>query len=101
MTDQREIKQFRLGAKRKRYAPPSSVTERYKTACKIRSSQRWRNLRALYLTKQPVCQDCADAAACEVHHIEGVSAHPELAFEWENLRALCIPCHEKRHQRRK
>ena len=32
-----------------------------------------------------------------VDHIKSVKAHPELAFELDNLRILCRPCDNKRH----
>ena len=85
----------------KRKRMPQKETQEYKTACKLRSSQRWRNLRAMYLRRNPLCQDCAKVAGVEVHHVMGVTRYPELCFEETNLRALCVRCHEIRHRRRK
>ncbi|MCI5919072.1 MAG: HNH endonuclease [Roseburia sp.] len=64
------------------------------------------------------CQDCrkriADAKANgikligedlkirraeEVHHIEELKEHPELALDDNNLISLCTQCHNKRHGR--
>jgi 5-methylcytosine-specific restriction endonuclease McrA len=84
----------------KRRRMPEKRTRQYGVACKLRSSARWQKLRAAYLRRNPVCQDCAQRASYEVHHIHGVTEHPELCFEEENLRALCIPCHEARHNNR-
>lgn len=96
---QRAIGKFGLRrGKRKKYVTRESVTEAYKTACRLRSSGRWRRLRAVYLSKYPVCQDCGQRAAIEVHHIIGVAERPDFAFAEDNLRALCIPCHESRHK---
>jgi 5-methylcytosine-specific restriction protein A len=30
-----------------------------------------------------------------VDHIKSAKTHPELFFEWSNLRALCNPCHNR------
>lgn len=97
------FKRFGLGKSKKRKVvkKPRVETDAYQTACKLRGSQRWRNLRGMYLRRNPVCQDCAKVAAKEVHHIIGVAEHPELCFETENLRSLCKVCHDKRHKRRK
>ena len=39
------------------------------------------------------------ARAQQVHHIQELREHPELALDDDNLVSLCIPCHNLRHGR--
>ena len=56
-----------------------------------------RALRFAYLSQHPLCVLCeADGrvtAATVVDHVEPVALRPDLRLAWENLRALCAPCH--------
>jgi 5-methylcytosine-specific restriction protein A len=69
-------------------------------AQRIRSSARWRKLRALKLARDPLCEDCQTRgvlkAATQVHHVEGLAQRPDLAFVMKNLASLCTTCHAKR-----
>ena len=60
-------------------------------------SARWRKLRALVLSKEPLCQLCMrygrTTEATEVHHLKARKAHPELAMVESNLEGLCTSCH--------
>lgn len=75
-------------------------------AAKIRSSKRWQRLRALVLSKQPLCADIyGDHArtgqavlAQQVDHIQELAKHPELAFVESNLQGLCTSCHARKSQ---
>jgi 5-methylcytosine-specific restriction protein A len=66
----------------------------------IRSSARWRKVRALKLARDPLCEDCKERgvlkAATQVHHLEGLAQRPDLAFVMTNLASLCSTCHAKR-----
>lgn len=46
-----------------------------------------------------LCKNCLRqkkfTAATEVHHLEPIEEHPELALELSNLESLCWDCHEK------
>ena len=81
---------------------------------KLLNSKRWKQLRMAYLQKHPLCERCHREgieqrgkpyrrSAIDVHHKVPVeSAHSiqemeQLAFDWHNLQALCIPCHIKAH----
>jgi 5-methylcytosine-specific restriction endonuclease McrA len=69
-------------------------TPRYDAAKRIRSSDRWKQVRELAMAKAAgMCLYCHKAAAEEVHHIKSVAEHPELAFDMDNLIPLCIRCH--------
>jgi 5-methylcytosine-specific restriction enzyme A len=67
------------------------------------SSTRWRKLREAYLRSQPLCEDCLSSgrveAANHVHHKRPRKQSPHLAFEWDNLEALCHACHNAKEER--
>lgn len=60
--------------------------------------RRWQRLRLMYLRSNPFCADCAAAGqvtqATEVHH--KIAKRDGGLDQWENLQALCKPCHSKR-----
>ena len=64
--------------------------------------RRWRNLRAMYLSRHPWCElqmTCAERPitqrlAVEVHHRRPIREAPELRLVWGNLAATCGPCHD-------
>lgn len=57
------------------------------------NSTRWRHIRAVVLSMEPVCRLCWDEGrttpANEVDHIDGDPGNNAM----ENLQALCKPCH--------
>ena len=62
----------------------------------------WYRFRAAYLAANPLCVDCGPARltpATELHHIQKLSARPELRLEPANLMALCRACHSVRTRR--
>ena len=73
-------------------------------------SRKWRELRKRKLTAAIWCEDCAKDGrrelATEVHHevpiIHGrtMSQMATLAYDYNNLRALCHACHCRRHEHR-
>ena len=82
---------------------------------KLLNSKRWKQLRMAYLQEHPLCERCYregieqrgkpyKRSAIDVHHKVPVeSAHTiqemeQLAYDWNNLQALCIPCHMKTHK---
>lgn len=68
---------------------------------------RWLRLRRDKLTRQPLCQRCADEgrviAATEVHHIKpveeavGYAERVRRMYDVSNLRSLCHMCHVLTH----
>jgi len=62
------------------------------------SIQAW--LRKQVLTRDWwQCQDCGETNKIYVHHILPVRLRPDLRFDTENLRTVCMPCHMKAHKR--
>ena len=70
---------------------------------------RWQNLRARYKAQHPVCEECEKngktSLANVVHHVvpiedaRDVTMMEMLAYDWNNLMALCDECHEAIHKR--
>ena len=72
------------------------------------NSKRWKQLRQWKLEQNPLCELCERegkvVSAIDVHHkvpVESARTPDEmerLAFDPNNLQALCIPCHAKVHR---
>ena len=67
-------------------------------------STKWRKLRNTYIQEHPICERCGQYLATEVHHIVPLTRFTrnpdkmeEMAFDEENLQALCHDCHIKAH----
>lgn len=79
------------------------------------ATKEWKQLRAEVLHDQPLCQDCLAKSPAEfsravyVHHVNELHDRPDLGLtrQWvdatgqvhDNLVALCMDCHEARHNR--
>lgn len=57
----------------------------------------------MFLNNYPLCAMCEKAGrvtpATVVDHLEEVATHPEKRLEWDNLQALCAPCHNSKTAR--
>ena len=72
------------------------------------NSKKWKALRQWKLEQNPLCELCERegkvVSAIDVHHkvpVESARTPDEmerLAFDPNNLQALCIPCHAKVHR---
>lgn len=66
-------------------------------AQRVYNSTRWKKLRAVYLGEFPLCAECMSKgqvrAAVLVDHREPLALRLDLAYEWDNLQALCQACH--------
>lgn len=74
----------------------------------IIGSRRWKNFRRWYLSAHPLCEMCEaegiTRAAQVVHHVIPIQSSrteegmKRLAFDYDNLQALCEDCHRKVHE---
>lgn len=79
------------------------------TVHKIYNTAKWQKLRNSYLMFHPLCEMCLKdgktVAAEEIHHIKPISTGKDelemkdLAYNGNNLIALCKDCHHKVHKK--
>lgn len=69
-------------------------------------TRKWKKCRETFLmSRGGLCEACRrkgkTTPATEVHHIKRLTAenvnNPEIATNFQNLRALCEDCHKKEH----
>lgn len=62
---------------------------------KIRKSNLWKEWRIKVFERDNyTCQDCGlQGIELHPHHIKSVSQFPELAFDVDNGKTLCVDCH--------
>lgn len=82
-------------------------TERSERATKAYNTTQWRNLRKAYLMEHPLCEVCMERGnvtySRDVHHIHEISnaendlEAKDIAFDSDNLMALCMACHSRYH----
>ena len=71
---------------------------------KLLNSKEWNNLRDSILNEKPFCERCKTSQSRCVHHIKPVETGTtleecrNLAFNRENLMALCTRCHSYIHK---
>ena len=62
-------------------------------------SAAWRAVRAAFLREHPVCARCAGrgrvVAAVVADHVLPLK-DGGARFDWANLQALCVPCHNRK-----
>jgi len=71
-------------------------------------SRAWQACRSSYLQKHPLCEDCLARGkyevAAHVHHIIWLTPenyqNPEISLNHNNLRAVCVECHNRLHSTR-
>jgi len=93
----------RPAAQARREAQIKRANKRYNAVRDISDSrykqEKWRRLSIYYRKLHPLCAQCEAEgrvkASQMVDHIKPSKTHPELFFEWNNLRALCNPCHNR------
>ena len=85
------------------YHPQKTTTKNDKPTLKEQGfyhTTAWRSLRVVALQRDHyLCQNCLRqnrfTTATEVHHLEPIEEHPELALVLSNLESLCWDCHEQ------
>ncbi|MDD7970210.1 HNH endonuclease [Roseinatronobacter alkalisoli] len=61
---------------------------------RVTSTKRWQVLRMAVIERDGFrCKKCGARGRLEVDHKKPVRTHPELAFDPQNLQALCPSCH--------
>lgn len=69
------------------------TTDTYEAERHSWPARKWR--RAVLERDHHTCQGCgATGVPLHADHIRPWATHPELRFELDNGRALCVPCHE-------
>lgn len=78
---------------------------------KIYNTKQWKALSKSYLMQHPLCEECLKndkiTPAQHVHHIVSFMnakdelSRLELALDSNNLEALCVECHNKKHNNKK
>jgi len=57
-----------------------------------------------YVNTGGICEKCGKAFKAdklEIHHVESVTTHPELATSYKNIRLLCHECHVDLHRKQR
>lgn len=68
--------------------------ERNQDAKRFYNSAEWLRARQTRITRYPVCERCGADWSRHVHHvIELAKCTPAQRTDQDNLRAVCIPCH--------
>lgn len=95
----------------KSYAPKYKKHDKQADIQKIYNTAIWQKLRNAYLMEHPLCEVCLSkdivSTAKEVHHIREISngqtieEMKDIAYNTNNLQALCIKCHHEIHTERR
>jgi 5-methylcytosine-specific restriction protein A len=67
---------------------------RSKEEGRIYDRQRWQLLRRKKLSSAPICEECGEELAAEVHHVVGIEDGGD-PWAMSNLSSTCKPCHSK------
>lgn len=81
---------------------------RFDISQKIYNSKTWKQLRELYYSEHPLCEQCLEKgiikAADQVHHIQPFltgktyEEKMQLAYDYNNLMSVCKQCHSDIHK---
>jgi len=69
----------------------------------VYNTDTWRKLRINYLMVHPICEQCKNALAIDVHHKTEISTGrneqemKQIGFNPDNLMSLCKECHKTIH----
>lgn len=87
------------------------MTDKRKERMEIYNTQRWRTMRSNFLLMNPLCEECLKNGKTtpvdDIHHrvsfmsTDDIVTRRALAFDYNNLVALCDSCHAKEHNPRK
>ncbi len=80
---------------------------RKKERQEIYNTKRWRDLRAVKLMLNPLCEECEKmdkvTVATECHHVDSFMKYEgnlriEKAYDLDNIESLCRKCHQAEHK---
>lgn len=84
--------------------------QRRKERQKIYNTSTWQRLRLSYMQQHPLCEECLKKgiikSAKDIHHIisfmttDDMCERERLAFDSNNLQALCRDCHCEKHNQK-
>lgn len=84
--------------------------QRRKERQKIYNTSTWLKLRQNYLSQHPLCEECLKRgvikSAKDIHHkisfmtTDDKAERERLAFDSDNLMALCRSCHCEKHNKK-
>ena len=73
----------------------------------IYNTPEWKSLAKAFKMAFPLCEECLEKGiikeAKHIHHIQSFMSvddelkRKELAYDWNNLQALCVECHNNKH----
>lgn len=94
---------------KKRDWTKKKITEKTEAVRKIYQTKNWKKLREAYFMEHPLCEECLKNGIIkpteEIHHKKPISTGNDdnemktLAFDSNNLVALCKDCHHKEHKK--
>ena len=99
-----EAREQRKAEQRKKYNKKYNHTKRDPKYARFYASKEWKTLRAVKLSQSGyMCEKCKSNGiiklAEDVHHIIPVSKDWEKRLDINNLRCLCVQCHNEEHER--
>jgi len=91
--------------KRKSCTKTHTSKKNNKVHAAVYNTDTWRKLRINYLMVHPICEQCKNTLAIDVHHKTELSTATNelemkrLGFNESNLMALCKDCHKTIHNK--
>lgn len=84
--------------KKKRYNYKGGYSKRRKEGYFLQKYRNWRS--SVFERDMYTCQECGKMGCyIEAHHIFSWKDYPELRFNLDNGKTLCLQCHKQKHKR--
>jgi 5-methylcytosine-specific restriction protein A len=86
-----------LNKKQAVHKPIERTSTGIKRSSRIYHSNRWRKLRAAFMSKHPLCVRCLSydivTVATDLDHVVAVAIDKSLQWKTSNMQPLCKSCH--------
>ncbi len=92
------VKGSRYCEKHRPEEPRTGFSSEFKQKDRFYDRRDWKRLRLVIIAKRPICERCDRKPSEVVHHKLRRKDRPDLAFDPDNLEALCIGCHNAESQ---